>query len=160
LAKIFLGCAFIIFCTTIGKKTTDKYKLKLDYFECLYNFNNALKQNLMHRQENILNLVNVDTFCQDFKATLSSFKLSKQNETTNLDIYFPDWADDEDKVFLLNYFSLLGKGNLQSEMENMLYHEEIINEKLNKIADKNSKFSKLGQKLGFAVGMTVFIIIL
>jgi hypothetical protein len=160
LAKIFLGCAIIVVCTLIGKKSTAKFKLKLEYFECLHNFNKTLKQNLMHYQSDILNLVNFENFSNDFSTTLSSFKLSRLNDSSSLELYFPEWLDKDERVFLTNYFNILGKGNLQSEMENLTFYEEIINEKLFKIADKNSKFSKLGQKLGLAVGTTLFIIIL
>ena len=160
MVKIFLGGVIIILCTAIGKKYTVKHLHKLRFYECLAQFNLLLKQNLMFKYDNLLNLLNFETENQDFKATLDSFKLYKSNTFNNLDLYFPYWADDEDKQFLTNYFTCLGKGNSDSEMENLVFYEELIKEKLKKIADKSNKFSNLGQKLGFAVGMAIFIIIL
>ena len=114
----------------------------------------------MFRHDNLLNLLDFTTANQDFRATLNSFKCFKANTLNTLDLYFPLWANEEDKQFLNDYFISLGKGNADAEMENILYFEEQIKEKLKKIEDKSSKFSNLGQKLGFAVGMAIFIIIL
>ena len=160
MVKIFLGCFIITVCTAIGKKTTAKHKHKLSYYECLLSFNKALKQNLQFKQEDLLNLVNFDYKNQDFNASISSFKLAKQNVFDYQELYYPEFLDKDDRAFLSNYFELLGKGNTKAEMENLVFYEELINEKVCKIADNCSKFSNLGQRLGFAVGMAVFIIIL
>ena len=160
MVKLFIGAIIIISCTAFGKRYTLKYSQSVKFYECLARFNLQLKQNLMFRHDNLLNLLDFTTANQDFRATLNSFKCFKANTLNTLDLYFPLWANEEDKQFLTDYFISLGKGNADAEMENILYFEEQIKEKLKKIEDKSSKFSNLGQKLGFAVGMAIFIIIL
>ena len=160
MVKIFLGGIIILSCTLFGKKYTSQYYLKLKYFECLAELNLQLKQNLMFKHDNLLNILYSPPYSSDFNTTLDSFKLYKSNNLIAIDLYFPYWANDDDKQFITNYFLSLGKGNRDSEMENIIYYENIISEKLKKISDKSSKFSSLGQKLGFAVGMAIFVIIL
>lgn len=147
-------------CTFVGKNTTAKFTHKLKYYQCLTRFNLLLKQNLMYKQDNLLKLLDFNFENSDFKTSLQSLKIVKYNESTSNELYFPEYLETEDIAFLTNYFTSLGRGNLDSEMENLLFYENEINEKVDKIADKNSKFSNLGQKLGFAIGMTVFIVIL
>ena len=114
----------------------------------------------MFKHDNLINLLDFTTNNQDFKATLNSFKCFTANSLNDFDLHYPLWANEEDKQFIDDYFTNLGKGNTDAEMENILYFEELIKEKLKKITDKSSRFSNLGQKLGFAVGMAIFIIIL
>lgn len=160
MVKLFIGIAIILTCTSFGKGYTIKYSKSVKYYECLAKFNLQLKQNLMFKHDNLLNLLDFTTNNQDFKATLNSFKCSTANSLNVFDLYYPLWANEEDKQFIDDYFTNLGKGNTDAEMENILYFEELIKEKLKKITDKSSRFSNLGQKLGFAVGMAIFIIIL
>ena len=159
MVKLILGVVIILTTTVLGKKVTDKFHHKLKYYECLKRFNLYLKQNMLHKRDILVNLLDFKCENQDFSATLSSIKL-KILQLSESCIYLPYWADEDDKTYLNEYFLSLGKNNSLAEIEFITAQEEIINEKVLKIADKNSKFLNLGQKLGLAVGIAVFIIIL
>lgn len=160
MAKIFLGVTIVVFASLFGKRFTEKYWLKLKYFECLKRFNLHLKQNMLHKKDNLIELLDFKCDNEEFVATISSFKLNKLNESQGEEIYFPYWTEEKDRTFLREYFESLGKSNVGAEYENILAQQTIIDEKVCEIAYKSSKFSKLGQKLGFAFGMAVFILIL
>ena len=160
MVKVFVGVIFIAISTVLGKKITSKYLLKLKYYESLKRFNLHLKQNLMYKRDNLLDLLNFSCENQEFLATISSFKLNLYSETSRDEVYLPYWVDEEDKRFLNDYFNSLGKNNLDAEVEFVSAEQVIIDEKVKIIADNSSRFSNLGQKLGFSLGMVVFIIIL
>ncbi len=158
--KLFFGVVIIPLCTILGRNITDKYFKRLNYFEQFLNFNKHLKQNLLFKRENLINLLNFPSSCEDFSLTLSSFKTSIMLEESSNEIFIPKYVEQKDKDIFIDYFSKIGKGSLTSELDFLNGFEIILNEKLVKIKDNNSKFSKLGQKLGFAVGMAVTILII
>ncbi len=160
MVKFIIGIALVGVSTVLGKRLTVKHLYRLKYYECLSRFNLHLKQNLLHKKEDLLELLRFKCDNEDFSATLTSLKLNVTLENDASELYFPYWADGDDRAFLSNYFNSLGENNLQAEMENIVIQENLINDKVLKIADKSSKFSNLGQRLGFSVGMVVFIIIL
>ena len=113
----------------------------------------------MFKRDNLLNLLNYDSKNIDFNTTLNSVKVNKCYRH-NKDVYLPSWVNDDDVYFILNYFDTIGFYSVDAEVENIRIQEELINEKLSKIADKSNKYSNLGQKIGFSLGMAIFIIIL
>lgn len=160
MVKFILGCFAVVVCTFLGKKFTDKYLQKLLYYESLQSFNLNLKSNLRFKRDSILNLLDNEYKCKDFCLTLQSFKTCVFTDGKFSDVFFPDWFDLEDLNFLTEYLLNLGKGNSSSEKEFIDAYQILIDEKLVKIKDNNCKFSKLGKRLGFSVGMAVFILIL
>ncbi len=160
MVKLLFAIVIIPLCTLLGRNFTDKYFKRLNYFEQFLNFNRYLKQNLLFKRENLVNLLDFTSSCEDFLLTLSSFKTSILLEESYSDIFIPDYVEQIDREIFIDYFSKIGKGNLTSELDFLSSFEIVLNEKLLKIKDNNSKFSKLGQKLGFAVGMAVTILII
>ncbi|MBR2337567.1 MAG: hypothetical protein IKA61_06460 [Clostridia bacterium] len=160
MVKFILGLITVVTCTLIGKKITSKYLYELSFFECLLRFNLHLKQNLKFKRDSLIELLDYKCNNEDFCTVLSSFKLSKSSMQSNSELYFPSWTSIEDRQFLVDYFNSLGTGNSDSEIENLNLYDELINEKLCKISDKSSKYSNMGQKLGFSFGMAIFIIII
>ncbi len=160
MVKILLGGIILFVSTLLGKSLTDKHSLKKKYFEDLKDFNGDLIRNLKFRKDTLFNTLKTYSCQNDFNYTLDSYRAYVYNAGEVEDVFFPQYIDGEDRTFLYSYFEKLGKGNSFSEVEFLTFSQDIINEKLLKIKDNCSKFSKLGQKLGFAVGMTVFILIL
>lgn len=160
MVKIVLGCAFIVVCTMLGKKFTDKYLQKLLYYESLQLFNLNLKVNLRFKRDSILNLLDQEYKSKDFCLTMQSFKTCIFSSGNLSDVYFPSWCESEDITFFTEYLLNLGKGNSYSEMDFADAYQILIDEKLVKIKDNNGKFTKLGKRIGFSVGMAVFILIL
>ena len=160
MVKFILGVISTISCTLLGRSLTIKYLYKLKYYECLKRFNLHFKQNLLHKKDNLLHLLDFKCNNNEFLATLSSVKLKKALSNDASTVYFPNWTDEDDVAFLTDYFNSLGENNLTAEVERITNYDLIINEKVSKIADKSIRFSNLGQKLGLAVGVAVFIIIL
>ena len=160
MVKIFIGISLVVISTILGKSFTDKYKKRLNYYEKIKEFNNKLKRNIYYKQDSLLKLLDVDSKNDNFNQTLKSYKLYLYSGDSIEDIYLPDFLEEDDKLELINYFNSLGKNSVLSELEFNGYYEEQFNEKLCKIRDKNSRFSNLGQKLGFSFGLVVFILIL
>ena len=160
MVKVLLGGIILLVSTFLGKSLTDKYSSKKNYFEDLKDFNGNLIRNLKFRKDTLFNTLKTYSYQSDFNYTLESYKTYVYTGGEIEDLFFPQYIDGEDKTFLYSYFEKIGKGNSFSEGDFLSSSQEVINEKLLKIKDNCSKFSKLGQKLGFAVGMTVFILIL
>lgn len=155
--NIVLGCTLLIACTLIGKYSTLKYKKRVDFFEEFIRFNNVLKRNLLFKRENILKLLDYNTKNQEFSATLKSVKLKICGISRDR-IYIPEFIEESD--FFTSYFDCLGLDCSVGELDLLNEYEVISNEKLLKIKDNCSKFSKLGSKLGFSAGMVVMILLL
>lgn len=157
--KLFLCLTVLIFSTVTGKNFTDKYSKKLKFYTCLKNFNLSLKQNIKFRRKNIIDLLNYNSNDEDFNCFLSSCKLAVTvGEVKN--IFLPKWATEEDRNFFVSYFEGIGKNGTLSELDYINSYSEIIDDKLIKIKENATNFSKLGQKLGFAVGACLVVIII
>ena len=159
MAKIVVCIAVLILSTVMGKSFSDKHDKRYQFYNSLKNFNLSLKQNIKFKRKGVLQLFEDKSYCADFSFLLSSYKLSVL-QGFDKKLSFPTWADREDEEFLTTYLNGLGKNSSETELDFINSYEEIINQKLIKIEENKHKFSKLGQKLGFTVGLGLVIIII
>ena len=160
MVKLFIGLISIVICTVVGKSITDKYCHKKLYFEYFKDFNQKLKQNLTYKRESMIKMLDFDCKNEYLNDTLKSFKTYLFYGKNVDDIYFPPFLEDEEIKIFKDYFETIGKNSAVSELEFIKYFDDKLNEKLLKIRDKINKFSTLGQKIGFSVGLAVCILIL
>ncbi|MBQ9782281.1 MAG: hypothetical protein IJW26_03755 [Clostridia bacterium] len=159
MGKFIFCIAILLASTLIGKTFTDKHAKKYSFYDSLKRFNLSLKQNIKFKRKNIIELLDFKTSDEDFNCFLSSYKL-KVTAINDEKIYTPTWASEEDVEFLTSYLNGIGKNGSISELDFLNSYEDGINDKLIKIKENDAKYSKLGQKLGFAVGMGLVVIIL
>ena len=160
MAKFIVGCIIIVISTVIGGKLTDKYRRRAEFYEALKDFNLKLKQNLLYKKDKLYIVADYKSGSPDFNITLEDFRsLSFYGKSNNTDIFLPSYLSVSERDFVEEYFLAIGKGNVRSEAELICSYEYSINEKLSKMQDENTRFSKLGRKVGLAVGLTVFILV-
>ena len=158
MAKITICIVVLIISTIIGKSFSDKHEKRFCFYNSLKNFNLTLKQNIKFKRHNVLQLLDDNSYSKDFCLLLSSYKLSTL-QGVDKGLCFPSWAEREDIAFLTTYLNGLGKNSIETELDFINSYEDIIDQKLVKIEENKQKFSKLGQKLGFSVGLGLVIII-
>ena len=159
MAKIFVCIAIVVVSTFIGKSFSDKHSKQYSFYCALKSFNLSLKRNIKFKRQNLIELLDFKSSDEDFNCYLSSCKLTLVSNE-NIDRFFPFWCSDNDKDFLVAYMEGVGKNGRESELDFINSQEEIIDERIAKIEENMKKYSSLGQKLGFALGMGLVVIII
>lgn len=161
MAKLIIGILSIIVCFYIGKNTTSKYSKRQVYYIEFERLLNCLMRNLKFKRENIISVLsNFASTCPDFDCTIKSATALISHKEVSNQLYIPNWIDDQDAMFFYNFFEKIGAQSTQSELDFLSEIQYILNEKLLKIKENNVKFTKLGQRLGISLGLTIFILIL
>lgn len=154
--KIFLGILVIIFSTFIGYILSKKYT-KLKNFYCNFdNFNKMLKTEIAFSQKTLKEIIDEKySINNDF---LNNFKLyleNKENFCLNI-----NYLSSDEKAFLLEYFENIGKTEKGSQLEFLKKAEERLSTFYKNAIELDKKYKTLYIKLGFLIGLIIFILII
>ena len=154
--KIFLGILVIIFSTFIGYVLSKKYT-KLKNFYCNFdNFNKMLKTEIAFSQKTLKEIIDEKySINNDF---LNNFKLyleNKENFCLNI-----NYLSSDEKAFLLEYFENIGKTEKGSQLEFLKKAEERLSTFYKNAIELDKKYKTLYIKLGFLIGLIIFILII
>ena len=154
--KIFLGILVIIFSTFIGYILSKKYT-KLKSFYCNFdNFNKMLKTEIAFSQKTLKEIIDEKySINNDF---LNNFKLyleNKENFCLNI-----NYLSSDEKAFLLEYFENIGKTEKGSQLEFLKKAEERLSTFYKNAIELDKKYKTLYIKLGFLIGLIIFILII
>lgn len=152
--KTVLGILFIAVGAFIGKRATDKYSVKLKYFQSMLEFNRETLKNLSYLKESLIELSKTEYPSAEFDETLKSAFVAEK------EILLPDYLDESESRFVRNYFQKIGKNVESAEFAFLRYSECEIEKLVEKYSQENKKYGSLGLKLGVAAGAAAFIVIL
>ena len=156
--RIIIGISVTALSTFIGKKYTDKYCKRYSFLKALCDFNSALLRDVKFKKNGILDVLGDDFGNKDFDVFIHEYKLAMESGS-NLPT-LPDYLDDKDKEEIDGYFIKIGKSSSVSEYNFLLLKREEFAERCSELKIESQKYSSLGTRLGFILGVTVFIIII
>ena len=155
--KYLLGLIIAAASTITGKRSTDRYKKRYEFFNSLSSFNSDVIRDMAYKKNGILSLMQKSYGNAPFDEYLAKIEKSIREETGLPEV--PYFLEREDGEFVSGYFSEIGKFSSASETDFLAAAREELAARTEERREKAKKYSSLGAKLGFAVGMTVFIII-
>lgn len=162
MVKFLLGIAIVAFTSFCGYLLAKKYRQKKHFFSQLALFNERFLSELAYFRRPIREFIFAYSYSGEFFQFLNdSFYKNTQisfHDILNSSTYA--FLKGEEKVFVVNYFSMLGKADsiaqkaYFSSMKDMLKKAEIdaINE--------NKKYGDLYIKMGFLLGLLILILII
>ena len=154
--KIIVGITITAITTFIGKKLSDKFVYRDKFFAALISFNNRLISNLSYKKEELPVFIKNDFGFDDFNSTVSSLNFG----LSDLGLSFPDYLKKDDVKISRDYFIAIGKQSNFAETKYLRSMDRVFSEIKEKTAIQAEKSKSLGIKLGFSLGVIVFIIIL
>ena len=154
--KIFLGILVIIFSTFIGYVLSKKYT-KLKNFYCNFdNFNKMLKTEIAFSQKTLKEIIAEKySINNDFLYSFKLYLENKENFCLNI-----NYLSSDEKAFLLEYFENIGKTEKGSQLEFLKKAEERLSTFYKNAIELDKKYKTLYIKLGFLIGLIIFILII
>ena len=154
--KIFLGILVIIFSTFIGYFLSKKYT-KLKSFYCNFdNFNKMLKTEIAFSQKTLKEIIAEKySINNDFLYSFKLYLENKENFCLNI-----NYLSSDEKAFLLEYFENIGKTEKGSQLEFLKKAEERLSTFYKNAIELDKKYKTLYIKLGFLIGLIIFILII
>ena len=153
LIKILVGVACVYLCCKIAVSRANLYKDSYLYYESLLECCNLLLKEFSYKKRPLKALLDSDYISADFNNSIHSYVKNQNYE-------FPKWLDEKESSRLKNFFEELGKSDVETqklainsfktEFESVLY-------------DKKSEYKKqytLTLKVGFMVGVMLFIMVI
>ena len=107
----------------------------------------------IYKKENVKRILEEEKYAL-FK---NIYEKGQSGRTENV---FPNYLNDEQKKIVSEYFLNVGKRATKAEEDFLEYQGKIISEQLEICKSEKAKNKNIGEKLGFGVGLAVFILIL
>jgi len=160
--KIIFGFISIIICTFVGYKFSLKYSGKKKYYESFYNFNKLMQTEVRFKQatlkETLKNINEKDDFYVILKDCLvSNINFEELLKEKNKKIKY---LTKEDVDYLQTYVNNLGTTDLDTQSRFLDVADKVLIEKNTKANKDENKYKTLCLKIGFLIGLIIFIIIL
>ncbi|MBQ8197617.1 MAG: stage III sporulation protein AB [Clostridia bacterium] len=160
--KIIFGFISIIICTFLGYKFSLKYSGKKKYYESFYNFNKLMQTEVRFKQatlkETLKNINENDDFYVILKdCFVSNIKFDELLKEKNKKIKY---LTKDDVDYLQTYVNNLGTTDLDTQSRFLDVADKVLIEKNTKANKDENKYKTLCLKIGFLIGLMIFIIIL
>ena len=163
MTKFFLGLAIVAFTSFCGYVFTKKYRKRKSFFSQLSEFNERFLSEISYYRRPINEFVSKYTYKGEFDEFLRGY-FSNIQEPSALDNVLEDdmfsFLTNEEKGYIYDYFSMLGKGNSEAQKA---YFSSVKDGlvKLKTLAETDVKrYGDLYVKLGFLCGLLILILIL
>ena len=151
--RVFLGILLVCLSTLISYVLTNKFSLKRQFYDDFYNFNTTLKQEISFRQTTLISLLK-NGGTTDFYLLLTEFI---ENNKANQNIKY--LSNDEIESFY-NYAKTLGAGDKDSQIEFLNEIGKSLLDKQKKCTQDEKNYKVLYIKLGFLLGLILFVLVL
>lgn len=148
--KIFLGIIIIILLSFVGYLLSNKLTKRKNYYKSFNNFNDRLKNEIGFSKNSLLNLFDEEN---DFN---NSLKLLLKGEKINKISYLS--KDESD--FLIKYAKNIGKSDKNTQIDYINKCKDSIDKLYNESIENEKKYKTLYVKLGFLIGLIIFILLI
>ena len=156
--KVLLGCCIIAFFCFCGYFLSKRYRQRKLFFRQLYDFNQRFLNEIAYYRRPIQEFATKYNYQGEFDEILHGYFSSLSGGAFDLSTY--TFLKDEERVFLHDYFQMLGKGDSMSQKA---YYSS-INDTLQKwktsSADEGKRYEDLYVKLGFLCGLLLLVLII
>ena len=156
--KILLGCAIILFSTFCGYFLTKQYRQRKAFFAQLYEFNQRFLNEISYYRRPLQEFMMKYNYQGAFKEILQCYLLSLSGEKFDLIEY--TFLKEDERVFLIDYFQMLGKGDSVSQKAYYSSVRESLIKWKTSSDEQAKKYEDLYIKLGFLCGLFILILII
>ena len=162
--KVFVCIAVVVFATYCGYFLAKKYRKRKDFFNRLFAFNDAFLNEISYHKRPLKEFLKCYRQKGDFAvfSTLYLRGLGDENLYADSHAALTEMGcfSNEEMQFILEYFSMLGKGDSQGQKQYYAGIKNRLNEYMDKAKTDYEKYGKLYVKLGFLCGLTILILII
>lgn len=153
--KFLIGILLVMTCTYISFRLSDKYTIRKNFFNTFLQFTKILKNEVSFSKRTILSLL------KDKQCDKDLFYSVVTNYFNNKDFTFDNkhFSNDE-KEHLKSFLEEIGKTNSGLQYEFLSTTEKTIGEKLAVLQEEEKKYKNLYLKLGFLLGILLFVLII
>ena len=156
--KIVSGILITIISTILGRKAVKSHSDRLSFYKSLCEFNSTLLKDLSFKRNGVAEAFEKNYYFEDFNDCLKCVneRFFNGKEIVIDRRYLKDGERREIEV----YFGEIGKYSSITETDYLKQKGEEFAEIVKASEEKTKKFLSLGPKLGFTLGIVVFILIL
>ena len=151
--KLLIAAAVIAFCILLGYLAANKYRVRKKFFAQFETFNERYLNELEYARKPLSVFLKEYTYSGDFAKVLEAFSekkpLPKSNSLTK-----------EEETELNDYFSMLGKGDAQSQRGFFSARKGVLERKKTESEGEAKKRGELYLKLGLLAGLAIVILII
>lgn len=150
---IILGIVLVFVCSYLGYCFSVKYRDKRIFFQDLYNFNNNLLSEVSFGRNSLKKILK-DKDKSLFYGLVNDITINNKKVEKNKNFNDAEWG------FLLNYLEKIGQNDSETEKNFLTSVKEKIYSELQNSILNEKKYKSLFIKLGFLIGLIIFIILL
>ena len=151
--NIFIGITGLILCMIFSYYKANKYVKRRQFYFEFYTFNKKLKTEIDFTQKTLTGIIN-EYQNSDF---IDAFRFYLKYNIFEFD---NNYLGEEDKNFYKNYLSIIGSGDRISQIQFIDNASEQIDIKYKNSQEEEKVYKKLYYKIGFLIGLMVFILFL
>ncbi len=152
--KVVIACAIIAFSVGLGYLAANKYRCRRAFFRQMYDFNERYLSELDYARKPLPVFLKEYPASGDFRKTLDAFA---QTRTAELKY---SYLTQEEKKECGDYFSMLGRGDAQSQSGYFGARREPLGERKAACEKEAKARSELYLKLGLLGGLAFVILII
>ena len=164
LIKVLLGVAIIIFFGFCGYLLARKYRKRKLFFEQFQIFNERFLGEVTYCRRPILEFLTKFTYKGEFALLLADYMRAIGGERINLGEFLQysdyDFLKTEDKAFLNDYLSMLGRSDSTSQKSYISSAGHEIEARKNDAQSEYKKRGDLYLKLGLLLGLFILILLI
>ncbi len=152
--KILVCALLIAFSVCLGRFASSSYRSRSAFYAQFSSLNERYLNELAYSRRPLAEFLSNGGFSGDFSQVIESFQGGKVNlERCN-------YLTEEEKGEILDYFSMLGKGDSHSQMQFFSSRKQILTERKETCAQEAKKRGDLYLKLGLLAGLAAVILII
>jgi len=154
--KVCLGLISIVICVFISFRLSRKFLEKRKFYQSFVTFNESFKEEVLFRQTLLYDLIEeIKNEEGVFYEAIYQFYFDKVNNKKKI-----EFLSSEETDYFYNYLSVLGRGDKDSQLAFLSETNKYIEDKFNSSLNDEKKYKNLYIKIGFLIGLIIFIIFL
>ena len=162
--KVILGIAIVVFTSYCGRFFAKKHRIRKRFYNEFFEFNERYLNEISYYKRPITEFMAKYPANGEFKRLLTDFYDSLREKSTPFAVFSKaleeyDFLRTDEKSFILDYFSMLGKGDSFSQKEYFSGNKKRLLDLKEESEKQSNRYGDLYFKLGFLVGLAVLIII-
>ncbi len=149
--KLFLGFLLFIASILLGYILSTKFTKRTSLFSEFSSFNQLMINEVEFAQNTLTSIVDntSNSFAKDVVVYLEKNEFSKY-----------DFLNEEENDLILNYFKNVGSQDKISQLQYLKKIDLDINKRFNMCKDEMKKYKQLYLKVGFLIGLILFVLVL
>ena len=162
--KFLVGIAIVAFSSFCGYKLAGKFRRKKIFFQEFFSFNERFLGELSYYRRPIKEFALKYNYKGEFQIILNEFL--RYVETGDKDFFLLlnvasfSFLNDEEKNTVIDYFTMLGRGDSQSQKAYFLSAKSRLESFCHQAEEACKRYADLYVKLGFLCGLFILILII